>query len=45
MPIRIRSHDKNVVNTQMVGMRIFMIETLSFPSAFYTAKSAVFRFL
>lgn len=42
MPIHIRRHDKTVVNTQIVDIRIFMIETLPFPSASYTANIAVF---
>ena len=45
MPIRIRRHDKNVVNTQIDDIRIFMIETLLFPSASYTANIAVFGVL
>jgi len=45
MPIRIRRHDKNVVNTQRVDIRMFMIELLPFPSASYTANIAVFGVL
>jgi hypothetical protein len=45
MPIHIRHHDKTVVNTQIVDIRIFMIETLPFPLASYMAKIAVFGFL
>ena len=45
MPIHIRRHDKSIVNTQIVDIRIFMIETLLFPSASYTANIAVFGFL
>jgi hypothetical protein len=45
MPIRIRRCDKNVVNTHIVDIRMFMIETLPFPSESYTANIAVFGVL
>ena len=38
MSIRIRCHDKTVVNTQIVDIRIFMIQTLPFSSASYTDR-------
>ena len=45
MPIHIRRHDKTGVNTQIVDIRIFMIEILPFPSVSYTANIAVFGVL
>jgi len=45
MPIHIRRHDKTDVNMQIVDIKIFMIETLPFPSVSYTAKIAVFGVL
>jgi hypothetical protein len=44
MPIRIGRHNKNVVHTQLVDIKMFVIETLPFPSVFYTADIAVFGF-
>ena len=45
MPIHIRRHDKTDVNMQIVDIKIFMIETLPFLSASYTANIAVFGVL
>ena len=45
MPIRIRRRDKNVENTQRFDIRMFMIESLPFPLASYTANIAVFGIL
>jgi len=42
MPIRIKHHDKNTDHTQISDIRMFMIETLPFFSASYTANIAVF---
>jgi hypothetical protein len=45
MPIRIRRHDKTDVKMQISDISIFIIETLPFPSASYTANIAVFGVL